>query len=93
MGFGNIDLVDMDTISLTNLNRQVLKLIKHYYNQFLFREADIGKFKSEVAAKFVMSRIKGVKIQYYKKSVQELHVEDPSFFSKYQVIIGGLDNV
>jgi molybdopterin/thiamine biosynthesis adenylyltransferase len=46
-----------------------------------------------VAAKFIMSRIKGVKIQYFNKSVQELQVEDASFFSKYQVIIGGLDNV
>ena len=69
----------MDTIDLSNLNRQ-----------FLFRQKDIGKYKAEVATEYIKARYPDIDIQWSCCKVQELK---NSFFREFQVIIGGLDNV
>lgn len=46
MGFKKIHIVDMDTIELSNLNRQ-----------FLFRKSDIGLSKAKCAVEFVNKRL------------------------------------
>ena len=78
-GVKNIYVVDLDTIELSNLNRQ-----------FLFRQKDIGKFKADVACEFIKKKYPDITIQSSCKKIQEF---SDDFFRQFHIIIGGLDNV
>ncbi|ETW04285.1 hypothetical protein H310_04606 [Aphanomyces invadans] len=78
-GFRDIHVVDMDTIDVSNLNRQ-----------FLFRRADVGQPKATVAAKFINGRIDGVKVTPHYCNLKTL---DTSFYSEFKLVISGLDNI
>jgi ubiquitin-activating enzyme E1 C len=80
-GFQDIVVIDMDTVDVTNLNRQ-----------FLFRQNDVGKPKAQVAAEFVNQRCGhlGVHVEWFVGAIQD---KDESFYSKFDVIIAGLDNI
>ncbi|KAJ3417603.1 hypothetical protein HDV05_000060 [Chytridiales sp. JEL 0842] len=78
-GFMEIHCIDMDTIDVSNLNRQ-----------FLFRPKDVGRPKVEVAAEFVMKRVPGVTVIPYFGKIQD---KDEEYYSQFSIIICGLDSV
>eukprot|EP00300_Choanocystis_sp_HF-7_P021976 c21088_g1_i1.p1 GENE.c21088_g1_i1~~c21088_g1_i1.p1 ORF type:complete len:432 (+),score=108.42 c21088_g1_i1:50-1345(+) len=79
MGFRDIEVIDMDTIDVSNLNRQ-----------FLFRMSDVGKPKAEVAARFINQRVGVNCITAHVGKVQD---KDEAFYSSFNIIVLGLDSV
>ncbi|KAL5511152.1 UBA3 [Sanghuangporus vaninii] len=78
-GFKDIHVIDMDTIDISNLNRQ-----------FLFRQKDVGKPKAIVAADFIMKRVPGVKVTPYYGKIQD---KSDDYYMQFHIIICGLDSV
>ena len=78
-GFKNIDVIDMDTIDVSNLNRQ-----------FLFREKDVGKAKATVAAEFVMKRVPSCRINAFVGKIQD---KDEEYYMQFNIVICGLDSI
>ncbi|KAA1120955.1 hypothetical protein PGTUg99_022189 [Puccinia graminis f. sp. tritici] len=79
LGFADIHVIDMDTIDISNLNRQ-----------FLFREQDIGQPKAEVAAKFITARVPKVKVTPHYCKIQD---KDDAFYMMFNLVVCGLDSV
>jgi NEDD8-activating enzyme E1 len=78
-GFTHLTVIDMDTIELSNLNRQ-----------FLFTERDIGQAKSTVAAAAVMERCPGVSVTAV---VGRLEEQPDDFYEQFDVILLALDSI
>jgi len=78
-GFKDIHVIDMDTIDISNLNRQ-----------FLFRQKDVGNPKATVAAEFIMKRVPGVTVTPYFGKIQD---KDEDYYMQFHLVICGLDSV
>ena len=79
LGVGRILILDLDTIELSNLTRSVL-----------FREADIGETKAEVAARAAMEINPDIRaVGVVGNVVNDLGL---GVFAECDVVLGGLDN-
>jgi ubiquitin-activating enzyme E1 C len=78
-GFTDIEVIDMDSIDISNLNRQ-----------FLFRKKDTGRPKSVVAAEFIQKRCKGVKVKAHNCNIME---KDKKWYKRFNIVIAGLDSI
>ena len=80
-GVGTLDLVDMDTVSETNINRQIIAL-----------HSTIGKYKSEVAKMRVQDINPEIKVNahciFYTPETS-----DKFDFSEYDYIVDAIDTV
>jgi len=79
LGVGHLDLVDLDIIEHSNLNRQIL-----------FANAKAGSPKAVIAAKKLKEINPNITVIGYHTSLERL---DPSLYYDADVIIGGLDSM
>ncbi|XP_055335266.1 SUMO-activating enzyme subunit 2-like [Paramacrobiotus metropolitanus] len=80
-GFRNVELIDLDTIEVSNLNRQ-----------FLFRSEHVGKPKAEVAATSALEMCPEAKITWHHDSIMKPRF-NVKFFSQFDIVMNALDNV
>ncbi|KAI2467293.1 hypothetical protein F4781DRAFT_423445 [Annulohypoxylon bovei var. microspora] len=80
-GFGEVHIVDLDTIDLSNLNRQ-----------FLFRQEHIGKSKALVAKEIAEGFNPNVNIVAHHANIKDsqFHVE---WFRGFKLVFNALDNL
>lgn len=83
-GFRSIDAIDLDTIDVSNLNRQ-----------FLFNKTNVGQSKAKVAIEIAKSEYiasqDGLNMNAIHKSIM-LDEFDVDFFKQYTFVINALDN-
>uniref|UniRef100_A0A1A8MT99 SUMO-activating enzyme subunit 2 n=2 Tax=Nothobranchius TaxID=28779 RepID=A0A1A8MT99_9TELE len=79
-GFKNIEVIDLDTIDVSNLNRQ-----------FLFQKKHVGKSKAQVAKESALQFCPSANITAYHDSITnpDYNVE---FFRKFMLVMNALDN-
>ena len=78
-GFKKIDVIDMDTIDVSNLNRQ-----------FLFTSKDVGQSKALCAARAVERRVAGVVVTPHHCRIEE---KPDEWYKQFHVIVLGLDSI
>lgn len=76
---GQLTIVDLDTVDVSNLNRQ-----------FLFRKEHVGKPKAEVAAEAARKLNPGVLVEFMCDNIKNF---DQSFVARFDVVMSALDNI
>lgn len=79
-GFKNIEVIDLDTIDVSNLNRQ-----------FLFQKQHVGKAKSHTAREAALRFAPGAEIKAYQDDVMKSEY-GINFFKGFDLCLNALDN-
>eukprot|EP01097_Dermamoeba_algensis_P010401 TRINITY_DN767_c0_g1_i1.p1 TRINITY_DN767_c0_g1~~TRINITY_DN767_c0_g1_i1.p1 ORF type:complete len:360 (+),score=89.61 TRINITY_DN767_c0_g1_i1:106-1185(+) len=79
-GFREIEIIDLDTIDLSNLNRQ-----------FLFRKHHIGKSKALVAKESALKFNPHANISSFQGNIKSSDY-GPQYFSQFSLVMNALDN-
>lgn len=80
-GFGQITLLDLDTIDLSNLNRQ-----------FLFKKKDVKQSKAMIAAQTAAPFNPNVHIHPIHGNIKEAQF-DIAWFEEFDIVLNALDNL
>lgn len=82
-GFKNIETVDLDTIDVSNLNRQ-----------FLFQKQHVGQSKALIAAEAVKKLVgaENINIIPHKANIFEENYSK-TYFQKFDMVLNALDNL
>lgn len=81
VGFKYIEIIDLDTIDVSNLNRQ-----------FLFRPCNVGQPKSLVASEIARKFNPEVNIKPHHGNIKDPKFGIP-YFKKFDLVLNALDNV
>jgi ubiquitin-like 1-activating enzyme E1 B len=81
-GFQDIEVVDLDTIDVSNLNRQ-----------FLFRKKDVGQPKSLIAKDSVLRFNPEVKMVAHHGNVKNGDKFNATFIKQFTLVANALDNI
>ncbi|RWS03816.1 SUMO-activating enzyme subunit 2-like protein [Dinothrombium tinctorium] len=83
-GFSHVSVIDLDTIDVSNLNRQ-----------FLFNKSHVGESKAKVAANVAHKNFahgEHIDVKAIHNSIQSQEY-DVSFFKSFSIVINALDNI
>merc|ERR1712106_790930 len=79
-GFKNIEGIDLDTIDVSNLNRQ-----------FLFQKQHVGKSKANVARESILGFVPDAKVEAIHDTIFNTDY-GVTFFKKFKMVLNALDN-
>ncbi|XP_035912802.1 SUMO-activating enzyme subunit 2 [Anopheles stephensi] len=79
-GFQDIEIIDLDTIDVSNLNRQ-----------FLFHKEHVGKSKANVARESALTFNPNANIKAYHDSITTNNY-GVNFFQRFSIVLNALDN-
>ena len=80
-GVGALDIIDKDTVDITNINRQIIAL-----------HSTVGKDKTEISKERILDINPNCKVESYKVFFSPETAEQFDF-SKYDYIVDAVDNV
>ena len=81
-GFLHLTVIDLDTIDVSNLNRQ-----------FLFRRNHVGQAKALVARDAALSFNPDAHITAHQGNIKEAQYSNPAYFGHFDLVLNALDNI